>query len=300
MTRDRGVAVTARALPFSPVPGPTPTPTPTPSVLRLAVLVLVSLIAGAMNSIAGGGTLITFPALVWFGIPPIMANATSTVALCPASISSVLGYRRELAGARPWAIGFAIPSMLGGVVGAWLLVRTPPSRFEAIVPYLVLGATALFVIQRPLTAALARWTGERGESAGSVSGADAASEDAVLTGRRPPIWVLAFQFVVSIYGGYFGAGMGIIMLATLGLMGLTNIHRMNGLKNWGGFCANIIAAGLFAFSSLVRWPTAIAMAMGAAAGGYAGSQIAQRVGPAFVRGCIIAVGVGSGVWMLVR
>lgn len=244
-----------------------------------------------MNSIAGGGTLVTFPALVWFGLSPITANATSTVALCPASISSVVGYRRELTGARPWAIGFAMPSMLGGIVGAWLLIKTPPARFEAIVPYLVLGATGLFVIQRPLVLALGRWRGALG---------DRDAGDALLTGRRPPGWVLLFQFAVSIYGGYFGAGMGIIMLATLGLMGLTNIHRMNGLKNWGGFCANIIAAGVFAFSNLVRWPVAVTMACAATAGGYTGSRIAQRVGPAVVRGVIVGVGVGSGVWMLVR
>src|SRR5688500_10961565 len=115
------------------------------------------MVAGAMNSIAGGGTLLTFPALVALGIPPINANATSTVALWPGALGSMWGYRGELKGARPWAIGFAIPSLLGGLAGAWLLLRTPPERFSALVPWLVLGATMLFMIQRPFM----RWLASR-------------------------------------------------------------------------------------------------------------------------------------------
>ena len=111
-----------------------------PSTFRLLAVVLISAAAGAMNSIAGGGTLLTFPALVGLGITPLVANATSTVALWPGSFASMLGYRNELSGAQRWALGFALPSLLGGGVGAWLLLRTPPSRFEAIVPWLVLGA----------------------------------------------------------------------------------------------------------------------------------------------------------------
>src|SRR3954466_6803691 len=118
-----------------------------PSTLRLFVVVLISAPPGGINSIAGGGTLLTFPALVGLGITPLVANATSTVALWPGSIASMVGYRSELAGAQRWAIGFAVPSLIGGGVGAWLLLRTPPSRFDEIVPWLVLGATALFILQ---------------------------------------------------------------------------------------------------------------------------------------------------------
>jgi uncharacterized membrane protein YfcA len=256
----------------------------------LLLVVLISAVAGAMNAIAGGGTLLTFPALVWLGVPPLTANATSTVALVPASLASVYGYRGELRGARPWAIGFALPSILGGAAGAALLRLTPEARFEALVPYLVLGATVLFVIQKPVMAALARWTRSH----------PPAESDAVLTSRFPRPAILVYQFLISIYGGYFGAGMGILMLAGLGFMGLTNIHRMNGLKNWGGSCANFTAAALFAVSGLVRWPVALAMATGAVSGGYLGSRLAQRIGQKAVRWSIAAIGFGSGLWMLVR
>lgn len=237
-----------------------------------------------MNSIAGGGTLLTFPALVALGIAPINANATSTVALWPGALGSMWGYRGELTGARPWAIGFAIPSLLGGLAGAWLLLRTPPDRFSALVPWLVLGATFLFMIQRPFM----RWLASR-------TPPDAARpDDATLTSRRPPTTILAYQFLVAVYGGYFGAGVGILMLAALGFMGLSNIHRMNGLKNWGGLCMNAVAAGMFAFSSLVNWPVALAMAIGAMSGGYLGSRTAQRVPQSAVRAAVVAIGLISG------
>lgn len=255
----------------------------------LVLVVFVSVLAGMVNSIAGGGTLLTFPALVAMGIPPIVANATSTVALVPGAVGSMLGYRRELAGARHWAIGFAVPSLLGGVTGALLLMRTPPDRFEAIVPWLVLGATGLFIAQGPVLKAL------RGQP---VPAAVDAGGDVVLTNRWPRPALLVFQFLVGIYGGYFGAGVGILMLAALGIMGLTNIHRMNGLKNWGGFCMNLVAAGAFAMSSLVDWRVAIGMAVGALGGGYLGSRMAQRVGQRAVRIAIVIVGLASGLWML--
>src|SRR3954465_3187644 len=145
-----------------------------------------------MNAVAGGGTLLTFPALVGLGIPPLTANATSTVALWPASVSSMWGYRGPLRGARAWVVGFALPSLCGGLVGALLLIWTPPLTFSRIVPWLVLGATALFVVQAPLT----RWLRRRAAS----------SPDAVETpgaDRPPSPAILAFQFLIAIYGGYF-------------------------------------------------------------------------------------------------
>src|SRR5918993_4347618 len=128
--------------------------------IRLLLVVLAAAVGGAINSIAGGGTLVTFPALIGLGVPAIVANATSTVALWPGAVGSIFGYRNELAGARDWAIRFAVPSLLGGLVGALLLLRTPGERFDAIVPWLVLGATLLFVIQRPLMAAISRRAGD--------------------------------------------------------------------------------------------------------------------------------------------
>lgn len=255
------------------------------SLTQLGLVVLAALIGGVMNSIAGGGTLLTFPALVALGVPAIDANATSTVALWPGALGSMWGYRGELTGARRWAVGFAVPSLVGGIAGALLLMWTPAERFAALVPWLVLGATLLFSIQRPVM----RWF--------SVHAHHTAS-DAELTSRWPPPSILFYQFLVAIYGGYFGAGVGILMLAALGFMGLSNIHRMNGLKNWGGLCMNGVAAILFAFSSLVNWPVALAMAVGAVSGGYLGSRTAQRVPQQLVRSAVVAIGLISGVLLL--
>lgn len=252
---------------------------------RLLLVVIAAAIGGAINSIAGGGTLVTFPALVGLGVPAIVANATSTVALWPGALGSMFGYRQELAGARAWAIRFAMPSVVGGLVGALLLLKTPGERFDQIVPWLVLGATLLFLVQRPLMAALRRRSGEQ-----------AAVPDDPTT-RPPGAALLLFQFGVAIYGGYFGAGIGILMLAALGFMGFTNIHRMNGLKNWGGFCMNFVAAATFAIKGFVNWPVAIAMATGAIVGGYAGSRVAQRVPQEWVRRLVIVIGFAAAAWL---
>ena len=257
--------------------------------IRLLLVVLAAVIGGAMNAIAGGGTLVTFPALVWLGVPAIVANATSTVALWPGAIGSIYGYRGELAGVRAWAIRFAIPSLVGGLVGALLLLRTPGERFDQIVPWLVLGATLLFLVQRPLMTLIRR----------SESGTEPTSipADTDPASRPPSLPLLAFQFAIGVYGGYFGAGIGILMLAALGFMGFTNIHRMNGLKNWGGLCMNAVAAILFVFSDLVNWPVAIAMAAGATIGGFGGSRLAQRVSREFVRGTVVVIGLGASLWL---
>lgn len=251
--------------------------------IRLLLVVIAAAIGGAINAIAGGGTLVTFPALVGLGVPAIVANATSTVALWPGAIGSMYGYRHELAGVRSWAVRFAVPSLVGGLVGALLLLRTPGDRFDQIVPWLVLAATMLFVIQRPLMAAL------------RTRSEPSAGEDPA---RRPPgAALLLFQFAIAVYGGYFGAGIGILMLAALGFMGFTNIHRMNGLKNWGGLCINVTAAATFAVRGFVDWPVAIAMAVGALAGGYAGSRLAQRVPQEWVRRAVIVIGFAAAVWL---
>ena len=254
--------------------------------IRLSFVVIAAAIGGAVNSIAGGGTLVTFPALVGLGVPAITANATSTVALWPGAIGSMYGYRHELAGARAWAIRFAIPSLLGGLAGALLLLRTPSERFDQIVPWLVLGATLLFVVQRPLMAKM------------RAHGAVEHPEDPAT--HPPSAALLLFQSGVAVYGGYFGAGIGILMLAALGFMGFTNIHRMNGLKNWGGLCMNATAAVTFSVLGLVNWPVAIAMAFGATLGGYGGSRLAQRVSKELVRSTVIVIGLMASLWLFIK
>ena len=252
---------------------------------RLLLVVIAAAVGGAINAIAGGGTLVTFPALVGLGVPAIVANATSTVALWPGALGSLFGYRDELAGARSWAIRFAVPSVAGGLLGALLLLRTPAERFDQVVPWLVLGATVLFLVQRPLMTAL------RSRSATAPGKPDDP------TSRPPGMLLLLFQLGVAVYGGYFGAGIGILMLAALGFMGFKNIHRMNGLKNWGGLCINVIAALTFALGGFVNWPVAIAMAIGALAGGYAGSRLAQRVPQEWVRRSVIVIGFAAAIWL---
>ena len=256
-------------------------------VVPLAVAALAAVVAGVMNSIAGGGTLLTVPALIAVGLPPLTANATSTVALLPAALSSMLGYRGELAGARRWAVALAVPSLAGGGFGAFLLLHTSNETFERVVPWLVLGATALFLVQRPLL----RHLRSRAEPS-------PIARDAEPDGPSPAL--LAAQFMVGAYGGYFGAGVGILMLAALGFMGFTNIHRMNGLKNWGGFCMNLVAAAMFARSGIVEWPIALSMAGGSIAGGYLGARGAQRLPPSLIRATVGVVGIGSGVWLMLR
>ena len=267
-------------------------PVALPHLLTLLSIALISAVSGAMNAIAGGGTLLTFPALVGLGVSPIVANATSTVALWPASVTSILGYRGELSGARRWAVGFAAPSLIGGAIGAWLLLRTPPSRFSQLVPWLVLGATALFMVQ-PLVM-------RRLQSAQRDEVVDVVAADQALTSMLPSPAILGWQLLVAVYGGYFGAGVGILMLAVLGFMGLSNIHRMNGLKNWGGMCMNAVAAVMFAFSGLVSWPIALSMAVGSMGGGYLGSLGAQRVPRRFVRWVVVAIGLTGGLWLLLN
>jgi uncharacterized membrane protein YfcA len=260
------------------------------SVSALVTIAAVSAVGSAANAVAGGGTLLTFPALVALGVPPVAANATSTVALWPGSLSSMLGYRRELRGARSWAVRFALPSVAGGVVGAALLMNTSEKRFATIVPWLVLGATGLFASQKPVM----RWLARR------ATGPVRAAADADGRLLPPTLGLIAAQFLVAVYGGYFGAGAGIVMLAALGFMGLTNIHQMNGLKNWGGVCFNGVAALLFVFSGLVNWPIALSMAAGSTAGGYATAGIARRAPQAVIRGIVTAIGVAASGWLFVR
>lgn len=257
------------------------------SLLHLGLILLAAAAGGAINSIAGGGTLVTFPAIVALGVPPLVANATSTVALWPAAVGSMWGYRRHLSGARRWVIRFTLPSLAGGALGAWLLLRTGSHAFDRIVPFLVLGATVLFLAQEALIRRGSREAGQAGEVSASPL-------------PSPPIWFFGSQFLVGVYGGYFGAGIGILMLAVLGIMGFRNIHTMNGLKNWGTLLLNGVAALAFALSGIVNWPVALAMAIGGILGGYGGARLAQRVGQAPVRRAITVIGFGAFVYLLFR
>lgn len=251
---------------------------------KLLLVALAAVVAGAMNAVAGGGTLVTYPALVTLGIPPIVANATSTVALWPGLASSFWGYRGELRAMRRWALHWAIPSFIGGGAGALLLLNTPERRFAALVPYLIWSATVLFIVRGPLM----KWA--RGHAGPPADFAE----------RKPPLGGLVFQLFMSVYGGYFGAGGGILMLTAYGLMGMTNLHQMNGLKNWVGIVYNFIAVLIFASSGIIQWSVALTMAIGAIAGGALGSHYAQRLGQVWVQRAIVVVGLGSGLVVFLK
>lgn len=273
-------------------------------MIAFAVIFLAGIVAGAINSIAGGGTLISFPALLWLGRDPILANATNTVAIWPGSLAAAYGYRRELSTARRWAAILVIPSILGGALGGWLLLRTPSSTFEHLVPFLILGATVLLSAQEVIS----RWltVGSRpsaDESAATTaSGPDAALPPAA--NRQPPtlhiILIFIFQFFVALYGGYFGAGMGILMLAALGLIGLTDLHQMNGLKNVLAVCINGVAAIYFVFARSVVWTDVAFMMLGTILGGLLGARLARRLGRTFVRRSVVAIGFGMAVLLWIR
>lgn len=239
--------------------------------------------AGVVNSVAGGGSLISFPSLVAFGQPAILANATNTAAMWPGTLSSALAYRRDTAMYHGLLLTLLLPSVVGGLLGAFVLVNTPPALFDDVVPFLVFFATLLFALREPI----ARWT--RGA---------AEAHEHVTTGGR--VWGFFFQLFVATYGGYFGAGIGILMLGSLSVMGLRDIHRMNGLKTVLGTLINVIAFLFFAAKGLVVWHLAALMAVGAIAGGWAGARGAKRVDQRFLKAFVIAVGLGVSAWLFLK
>jgi uncharacterized membrane protein YfcA len=241
-----------------------------------------SFLAGAINSVAGGGTLVSFPALIWLGLPSTIANATSTVAIWPGSLGGMLGFRDNLRGMERRMYALIVPSLIGGIGGAILLRLTPTSVFDRLVPLLILFATCLFMAQDAVQRLL------------KVGAADGPRSNRWLAGA------LAFQLVVGLYGGYFGAGLGIMMLAALSIIGLTDIHQMNGLKNLLALCINGVAALYFVSKGMVYWPDVIVMAIGAIAGGVGGAGIAKRLGRVAVRRVVVAVGLVMAVKLMLR
>ena len=239
-------------------------------------------LAGAINSVAGGGTLVSFPTLIWLGLDSVTANATSTVAIWPGTVGSAWGYRREMSQVEPRFWLMVIPSLVGGITGALLLRFTPPSVFDRLVPFLILFATLLFMAQEPVQRALK--TGDQST-------------------RRSTswlVWGLLFQLAVGLYGGYFGAGIGILMLAALSIQGLKNIHEMNSLKVVLGGSINGVAAAYFIFARMVYWPYVLLMAVAAILGGWGGAGTARKLGSKTVRRIVIAIGFFMAVALFVK
>jgi uncharacterized protein len=252
--------------------------------LQVLILFIAAILGGTLNSVAGGGSFITLPTLIFTGVLPINANATSTVALWPGSLASVGAYRQELAKQkRGLVILLSGTSLIGGILGAELLLNTSQSTFVKLLPYLLLLATVLFALSGPITARLR----ERGTHGTSFS-------------WLTMVGICFLQLVIAIYGGYFGGGIGILMLATLGLMGMENIHEMNAMKTLLTTFINGIALVLFIIKGIVAWPEAIVMIIGAIIGGYGGAYYARRLDPRIVRWFVIGVGVVMTIYFFVR
>lgn len=228
--------------------------------------------AGTINVIVGSGTLITFPVLLAFGLPPVTANVSNTLGLVPGSISGAIGYRRELADQRGRLVRLGIAATLGGLLGAFLLTRLPSKAFDTIVPVLILLALILVVIQP------------------RVAKAVAARGGAVVHPHGSPALVAGI-FLTGIYGGYFGAAQGVLMLALMGMLLRDDLQRMNAVKNVLALLVNGVAAVFFVFTATIDWAAALLIAVGSALGGLLGAKIGRRLPPAALRAVIVVVGL---------
>jgi uncharacterized membrane protein YfcA len=235
--------------------------------LSFIVLFAVAVVAGALNAVAGGGSFLSLPALIFAGVPPVSANATTTFAMWPGSISSAVAYRRDIGQQHVRRLmPLAAVSVVGGLIGGGLLIRTSDTGFMRLLPWLMLLAALTFTFGR------------------SFGGRRAAGE---LPHMSP--WALGLQFLIAIYGGYFGGGIGIMMLAVMSLAGMTNIHEMNGLKVVLAVAINAVALIEFVASGAIAWSPGLVMAAGGIAGGYAGAGFARQLPPESVRRFIVVV-----------
>ena len=247
------------------------------TVFNAALLALAAFGAGVLNAVAGGGTFLTFPALVWTGVAPIAANASSALAVCPGYLGSALGFRAELAALpRALLIRETALSALGGVAGALLLLVTPARVFAGVVPWLLLFATLLFA----LGPRLARWAG----------GADGG----------PRRWRAAGLLAVAVYGGYFNGGLGILLMALYLLCGEARMNTVNALKSLNSFVLSVVSVIAFAIGGAIVWPQALLMAVFATLGGFAGARLARRLPVVWVRAIVIVTGLAMSALFFAR
>jgi uncharacterized membrane protein YfcA len=233
----------------------------------------VALIAGALNSIAGGGSFLSFPVLLFIGIPSVSANATNTVGLWPGTLASTGAYRKALSvDLLKRIVPLIIITLAGSLVGAKLLLKTRLATFDRLVPWLLLVGTVLFSFRSKVTSWVSRRGQQSGPSAWQVT------------------WITVAQAALGIYIGYFGAGVGIVMLPLLSLMGIENIHSMSGVRTLLVTCGNTVAITVFILAHAVLWPMALVMMLGAIVGGYAGAYFAQKMQQKTVSALVIAIG----------
>lgn len=250
--------------------------------IELVLPVLAALAAGLVNALAGGGTLITFPALIAVGIPAVAANVTNTVALCPGYFGATIAQSKDLQGQRG-RLWIVIPAaVIGGIIGGILLLNTTEKLFRDLVPFLILAASGLLAVQEPVRA----WLARRTANAGTVKTSEALA--------ALPVGLAA------IYGGYFGAGLSVIVLAVLGLALEDTLTRLNALKQFIAFSTNVAAAIFFVFSGKVVWDMALVMAVGALIGGAMGGRLAGKIKPSTLRWIVVMIGTIVGIIYLVR
>jgi uncharacterized membrane protein YfcA len=260
-------------------------------------LFATSVVAGALNAVAGGGSFLTLPALLVTGVPPVSANATATLAAWPGSIASALAYRREMTAHKTWLAMLAAVSLAGGLVGGLLLVSTSHTRFMRLLPWLLLVAAVTFTFGGRIQRFLA--------SGRETSGADAqplfpAHANAPHPAETFSAWALVLQFPIAVYGGYFGGGMGIMMLATMSLAGMKDIHEMNGVKVLLAVAINGVALAEFIANGLIAWQPGLLMAAGGIVGGYGGAALARRIDARYVRSFVTAVAWGMTIYFFAR
>ncbi len=249
-------------------------------LVRDGLLFGATALAGAVNAIAGGGTLLSFPAALACGLPSPVANATNALAMCPGALASAWAYRRDIATRRSLAALLVVPTIVGAAIGAALMLQTPARTFDAIVPVLVLGATLALLLQ------------------GVLKRRDDQAEAAPVSRARLGV-IAAAQFLVGVYGGYFGAAMGIVMLALLSLVP-GDIHGRVALKNLMSACANGVAAIYFIAGGLIDRHAALIMVPAAIAGGFAGGLASRRASPRAVRLGVVAIGLGVSALLGIR
>jgi uncharacterized membrane protein YfcA len=251
-------------------------------MLQDILLFLTGLVVGAMNAIAGGGTLIGFPVLMATGLPALTANATSHLVVLPGAISSAFGYRRHLRKLRRVYLILIIPCVIGTAIGATILRHTPTERFQQLVPGLVLFAVILFAFQPLIHFHLHKHLRTKSKA------------------LKPLVLISAAMLPIAIYGGYFGAGFGFLMLAFLGFTKLHEIHKMNGLKNLGSVTVSIVSIICLFNSNLINWHAGLIMAAGCLGGGYYGAVFAQRISTHAVRVLVIVIGLSTAAYLGLR